>query len=315
MQQAEVAISVLMPVYNGAAYIAEAIQSVLEQTFTDFELIIVDDGSVDDTVNIISTFYDTRIVLLKRSHEGIAASLNYGIENAKGKFIARFDADDICYPNRLAIQYEFLQTNSNYNIVGSSADYTDEQGEFVFTYQPPALSNINIQSIKKTICPFVHSSVMFRKDALENDRYNSFAHAFEDHLLWLQLLQRGKAFNIATPLISVRLNPASITIDDKWRSKNFHSVKKQVLEQENISAEQGAILKNIITGEKGKQKQAAYAELIGKKFLWNNYSPIKARSYFKTAMKQHFAWRVYFLYCFSFFPATSIKTVYKLIKQ
>src|SRR5690349_16134151 len=103
MKQTDTAISVLMPVYNGAAYIAEAVQSVLDQTFTDFQLIIVDDGSTDNTVRIISTFYDPRIVVLQQPHAGIAAALNHGIENARGKYIARFDADDICYPNRLAI--------------------------------------------------------------------------------------------------------------------------------------------------------------------------------------------------------------------
>src|ERR1700754_2088364 len=92
-------ITVLMPAYNAGKYIGEAIESVLEQTFTDFELLIVNDGSTDNTAAIIQSFTDPRIVLIQQPNLGVAAALNNGLKHARAEYIARFDADDICYPH------------------------------------------------------------------------------------------------------------------------------------------------------------------------------------------------------------------------
>src|ERR1700712_3692243 len=102
-------ISVLMTAFNAAPFIEEAIHSVLAQSFRDFEFIIVDDGSTDNTLELIASFNDPRIVCLSQENRGIASALNYGLREAKGEYIARFDADDICYPHRLEKQYQFLQ--------------------------------------------------------------------------------------------------------------------------------------------------------------------------------------------------------------
>src|SRR5258708_34774335 len=93
-------VTVLMPAYNADKYIAEAITSVLEQSFTDFELLIINDGSTDETVNVVRSFNDPRIVLINQDNKGIASALNAGLNCARSPYIARFDADDICYPNR-----------------------------------------------------------------------------------------------------------------------------------------------------------------------------------------------------------------------
>src|ERR1700761_7286076 len=94
-------ITVLMPAYNAGKYIAEAIASVLGQTFGDFELLIVNDGSTDDTLDIINSFDDKRIRVISQPNQGVAAALNTGLKHAKAEYIARFDADDICLPQRL----------------------------------------------------------------------------------------------------------------------------------------------------------------------------------------------------------------------
>lgn len=94
-------ITVLMPAYNAGKYIREAITSVLEQSFADFELLIVNDGSTDDTADIIDSFNDERIVVLSQENKGVAAALNNGLRHARAPYIARFDADDVCYPYRL----------------------------------------------------------------------------------------------------------------------------------------------------------------------------------------------------------------------
>src|SRR5829696_8769351 len=111
MKQPVPAITVLMPAFNAAAFIAEAIRSVLAQDFSDFELLIVDDGSTDDTAAIVQGFSDRRIRLVDQPHRGIAAALNRGLYEARSPLIARFDADDICFPTRLRLQHEFLKQN------------------------------------------------------------------------------------------------------------------------------------------------------------------------------------------------------------
>jgi glycosyltransferase involved in cell wall biosynthesis len=100
-------VTVLMPVFNAEKYIADAVRSVLDQSFLDFELLIVNDGSTDGTASIILGFDDPRIRLLNCANSGVAAALNYGLQEAKGSYIARFDADDICYTDRLRIQVQF----------------------------------------------------------------------------------------------------------------------------------------------------------------------------------------------------------------
>ena len=114
-----------MPVYNAEKYIGDSIASVLQQSFIDFELLIINDGSTDKTEKIIRGFADPRIRLINQTNQGIAAALNNGLQIARADYIARFDADDICMPERLQIQYDFLRTLPDYVIVGSNADYID----------------------------------------------------------------------------------------------------------------------------------------------------------------------------------------------
>ena len=125
----EIKITVLMPAYNAAEYIAEAIESVLLQTFSDFELLIINDGSTDDTANIIRSFSDKRIVLIQQENQGVAAALNNGLLHARAEYIARFDADDICFPERLQIQVQFLDDNMDHVLTGCDAEYIAESGE------------------------------------------------------------------------------------------------------------------------------------------------------------------------------------------
>src|SRR4051812_11342889 len=157
-------ISVLMTAWNAERFIGEAIESVLNQTFTDFEFLIINDGSSDRTGEIIRSYRDERIRLVEQDNKGIAASLNLGLHLAKADLVARFDADDVCYPERLQQQYQFISNNTEYSVIGSAADYVDEAGEFVFRYCPPARTNEDIRRIKSSICPFIHSTVLYRKD-------------------------------------------------------------------------------------------------------------------------------------------------------
>lgn len=272
-------ISVLMPAYNAEKYIGEAIYSILNQTFTDFELIIVNDGSVDSTIAVVKTFDDPRIILLNELHQGIAASLNKGIHVAKADYIARFDADDICMPERLQKQYDFLFTNAHYSIIGCAADYIDMNDEYVFCYCPPAITNDEIRKIVLTQCPFIHSGVLFKKNIIINaGGYDLNAHTFEDHLLWSNVLKKHQGYNLTDKLIKVRLNPQSVTIDEAWRGKLFRRIKYNSLQRGYTTEKEGLELNKILHEQDiQKIKEGSYHALLAKKYLWDNYQPGKAR--------------------------------------
>ena len=311
----EVSITVLMPAFNAALYISEAIQSVLQQTFTDFELLIINDGSTDETENTIRDFKDERIVLINKTHEGISQALNIGLQHAKGKYIARFDADDICFPERFARQVYFLETNPDYVITGTDAEYILESGEFLFNFKCIAHSHYEIMKRLYFYCPFIHSGVMYRKDAvIQSGGYSANAHHFEDYLLWVRLAKKGKLYNIPEALIKVRFNPASATIDEKWRGKKFRQLKKKIIHCGTITAEEGNKLLEIIKQQNTEEiKQGAYYALCGKKFLANNYEPKKARRQIKKAINiRPLRWDNYALLMASYFPEKIISWLYKI---
>lgn len=110
-------ISICIPMYNAARFIKDCIDSVLSQSFKDFELLVVDDGSTDDSCDIFNSIKDNRIRLIQNKHDYVG-SLNMLLDEAKGKYIARMDADDVMYPNRLAIQYEYMENHPNVDVVG-----------------------------------------------------------------------------------------------------------------------------------------------------------------------------------------------------
>jgi glycosyltransferase involved in cell wall biosynthesis len=308
-------VTVLMPAYNAGKYIGEAISSVLEQSFTDFELLIINDGSTDETEKIVRSFKDPRIVLINQDNKGIAAALNTGLNVARANYIARFDADDICYPNRLKIQYDFITNCPEYSVIGSAADYVDANGHFIFTHHPKGHLNEEIQQLKYFVCPFIHSSVFYRKEVIvKNGGYNEHAYTYEDHFLWVNILKDEKACNLSQPLIKVRLNPESITIDEKWRSRKFRVIKYLTLKNRSITeAEQHKL--NQISGKhySPKIKEGAYYALCGKKFLLNNYQPEKARLNVVRAISLHpFRLDNYLLYTISYFPERLINWLHEI---
>lgn len=307
-------ITVLMPAYNAEKYIGEAIGSVLNQVFTDFELLIVNDGSTDTTKQIIESFTDPRIRLINQANQGIAAALNIGLLNAKAGLIARFDADDICLPERLGLQYDFMMNNREYIIVGSNAEYIDMHDEFVFTGRMSAYSDEEIRASISGNCPLIHSTILFRKKAvLMAGSYNIHAHAFEDHLLWSKLLNYGKAFNFPQTLVKVRLAPESLSIDEKWRTKRFHEIKSGSLRRGDITEAEGKELLGILRQQNNpKIKEGSYYSLLGKKYLWDNHQPEKARVNLKKAIRIH-PGRLdsYAIMALSFFPKSFIEWLYK----
>ncbi|MDB5002613.1 MAG: glycosyltransferase [Mucilaginibacter sp.] len=308
-------ITVLMPAYNAEKYIREAIESVLLQTYTDFELLIVNDGSTDGTVAIINSFKDDRIVLINQSNKGVANALNTGLKYARAPYIARFDADDVCYPYRLEKQIRFLHDNPEYILIGSEAKYIIENGDFLFDFHCIAYSHEQIMDKLYFYCPFVHPTVMYKKENVINaGGYPTHAHNFEDYLLWTNLVNEGHFCNLTEPLIKYRLNSSSVTIDEKWRGRRFRELKREIVLRGSITAAEGNELLAIIKDQDiQKIKEGAYNALCGKKFLTDNHQPERARDYFNKAIKIYpLRLENYLLYLLSYFPESLVAWLHKL---
>ncbi len=159
-------VSVLMPVYNGALFLRSAIESILNQSFVDLELLIIDDGSTDSSADIIHSFDDLRIRYIKNEENlGIVKSLNKGLTLARGIYIARMDADDISLPQRLQRQVDFLDANPETGICGSNAITIDSEGNrqrLWFYAEKPE----NVLISRTFVCPFLHPTIMARKEIL-----------------------------------------------------------------------------------------------------------------------------------------------------
>ncbi|MDO8825451.1 glycosyltransferase [Methylophaga sp.] len=207
-------ISVVMPVYNAGGYLKYSIESILNQTFKDFEFIIINDGSTDDSESMIKHYQqlDSRIILISRENKGLVITLNEGIEKASAKLIARMDADDISLPRRLESQKDFMDTNPNCVAVGSKVRVIDQKSRFL-THTKPKLNHDEIlNSALNGVCPLIHPSVMFRKEAvLSAGGYRLENYPAEDLALWLDLSHYGRLENIDEVLLEYRIHNNSIS--------------------------------------------------------------------------------------------------------
>jgi len=200
-----------MAVYNGGGVIRATIDSILNQTFRDFEFIIVDDCSNDDTVKIIESYRESRIVLIRNSsNAGQTRSLNTGLRAAKGEFIARTDAGDISFPQRLEKQVAFLDQNPDIAVLGTSAIRYDEEGRVIGEVHMPATEKAIRQRLLVTT-PVVHISVMMRKDVLNRiGGYDDNYYIVADYELWSRLAIAGcKLGNLTDVLCGYMVTPGS----------------------------------------------------------------------------------------------------------
>lgn len=202
-------ISIVMPVYNAELFLNESIDSILNQTFYDFELLIIDDKSTDQSNFIINRYKDLRIRVLKSRHDFIH-SLNMGLKAAKGKYIVRMDADDIMLPNRLKLQYEFMELHPNIDVCGS---WAESFGEETCIVQRPA-ANFDIVSSMLLFNPIIHSSVIMKRSIFSNMR-NKYKYDYpyaEDYKLWTDLSIQDFYFaNIQEVLIKYRRSKQQVT--------------------------------------------------------------------------------------------------------
>lgn len=238
-----------MPVYNGEKYLREAVESILGQTFTDFEFIIVDDGSTDTTPTILEEYAskDHRITILTNEHNsGICVTLNRGLDAAQGEYIARMDADDISLPTRLEKQIAFMDKHLEVGALGTSLEVF---AEGFAPYQFPMQTNprqCRADMLFNTC--MAHPSVVIRKCVLTEHglNYDDHFRGVEDYHLWWRISQRADVCNLAEPLLRYRKHPQQITANrgDAFQLLNheFLEIRLQDLEVTISPEEQNAIL-------------------------------------------------------------------------
>lgn len=224
-------ISVILPVYNAASFLEESIQSILNQSFSNFELIIINDGSTDASQSIIEKFEDPRIIKVVQSNLGLAATLNRGIGMARAEIIARQDNDDISYPHRFEKQLDFLKAHPDVCLLGAAARIVDHAGQPANRFHRHPSHSDTLKFLLLFDNPFVHSSVMFRKSAvLAVGGYDTNSDYFEDYRLWSHLSRQGRIANLPDVLLDYREVATGM-------SKSAQNYRLKVLRQstENIA--------------------------------------------------------------------------------
>jgi glycosyltransferase involved in cell wall biosynthesis len=258
-------ISVLMPVYNSQKYIRKAIKSILSQTFKDFELLIVDDGSFDNSVDIVNEFKDSRIKIFQKEHKGLVQTLNYGINQSTCEWIAIMHSDDISVNVRLEQQFNYIKNRINV-LVGSSYYIIDENDKILYKTKLPERNN----EIKEKLLfqnVIIHSSVMFNADHIKKHGGYHLINNTEDYDLWLRLFNDSEFYNFPTPLLYYRKHNNSLS-SSRANKKYTDSQCYYVLKKNSINL----IKQNDLELYEGIWNVLYKSVLIGRKLILKNIS-------------------------------------------
>lgn len=221
-------VSVIMAVHNDEAYVREALDSVLAQSFTDFELIVIDDGSTDGSFALVKAFPDPRLRVLQQDNQGLTRSLIRGCSQARGEYLARQDADDISQPLRLEEQVEFLDQNPEVGLVGTMASIIDEAGRHISTRRLEVRPGIGFGKLSQEN-QFVHGSIMMRKDAYEQiGGYREFFRYAQDYDLILRLAEHWETANLAEPHYKHRMRADEVSIRYNCEQMWFRDIARML---------------------------------------------------------------------------------------
>jgi glycosyltransferase involved in cell wall biosynthesis len=247
-------VSVVMPVHNAEKYLSQAIESILGQTFSDFEFIIVDDGSTDSSSVILERYQrqDKRIKVFSQKNLGVTAARNTGCRMAKGKFIAVMDSDDISLPERLERQYRFLESHAEVGICGTWAEIIDQNGREVTVYRLPDESQVIKWFLNFGVNYLIHSSVMMRQEIVRKlGFYLSEMIVCEDYYLWVRASRVTQMANIPEILTRYRkweggISNCNFSVMGQYSDRILHSMLEETLGHD-VSIEEKTTLWNIIT--------------------------------------------------------------------
>ena len=234
-------ISVIMSVYNGERYVSEAIESILNQTFADFEFIIVNDGSTDGSLEIIQTYNDTRIRLLNNeTNLGIPRSSNKALEQARAQYIARMDADDVSVPNRFELQLKYFEEHPQTALVGTDIYTIDDAGKVLWEIRFPSNLSRSLLLQGNKIC---HGSIMFKKEIIDRlGMYNELFAYSVDYELYLRIAQYYNVSNLNTPLYKWRAHSGNISFVQR-REQILYAILARKLAQNELGGEVLGLIK------------------------------------------------------------------------
>ena len=251
-------VTVLMSVYNGERYLREAIDSIWNQTFTDFEFLIVNDGSTDRTAAILRSYDDSRIKIINNENNiGLTKSLNKGLGMARGVYIARMDADDVSMPERLEREVDFLETHHDYAVVGTFVKVLNKNSD-VIHIGDKLIEDAKIQEFLKRDNCITHGSAMIRKKCLiDVGHYDESMARSQDYDLWLRLSEKYRLANIPEYLYM-------------WRKHNENIEAKYMAEQK-IFVVLAMVKNNILDVE---QATTRFIDLIVEKNLVSRFKPL-----------------------------------------
>jgi hypothetical protein len=213
-ENSDVPVSVVMSVFNGQAFLAEAIESILSQTFRDFEFLVIDDGSTDATAEILSNYAsrDGRIRVLRHENKGRAASLNDGIGFSKGKYVVRMDADDIASPHRLEDQIDFMERHPEVGVLGGAVEWINTAGQPIDIVRPP-LGDLEIRSVMLHYNPMCHPAVVMRREVvLGSGGYRQALLDADDYDLWLRMGERSEFANLGKVILQYRIHANQVSV-------------------------------------------------------------------------------------------------------
>lgn len=236
-------VSVVMPVYNAAAFLKPALDSVLNQTFRDYEFIIINDGSKDDSDSIIKSYSDSRIRYVSQRNKGVAATLNEGLTLATGKYIMRHDADDISLPTRLEEQVALLEQNPEIALCSYQVAFMTERGKVARDFKQPHDaffgSDYAVRVRREQFnpyCPITHGTVLVRKEIMkELGGYRKEFITGEDLDMWLRLIQKYHAVVLHKVLSYHRLSSSSATQVHGWKNYFFRNLAFEYFEQRELT--------------------------------------------------------------------------------
>ncbi|OGE64932.1 hypothetical protein A3I48_03150 [Candidatus Daviesbacteria bacterium RIFCSPLOWO2_02_FULL_36_7] len=216
-------VSVIMPVYNSDQYVSSSITSILNQSYSNFEFIIIDDASKDETFNKLLEFKkkDKRIILVKnKKNEGVTKSLNRALKIARGKYIIRMDADDWSYPNRFKLQVELMEKNPDVVVSGSNVEICDSKLK-IKNLRKYHLENTAIRKHIFRYSPFAHPSTIWIAKVIKQCLYNEVIMVSQDYELYFRIGKIGKFMNLDKPLLKLRMHDDSVSVsrsDLQWKT-------------------------------------------------------------------------------------------------
>jgi glycosyltransferase involved in cell wall biosynthesis len=305
-----VEVSVVMTVYNAERFLKGAIESVLNQTYTNFEFIIVNDGSTDRSLEIINSFKDVRINVIDQENSGVSRAANRAIGIAKGKYIARLDADDISIESRFQKQIQFLNENTDYSAIGSNAIITDIDGNYLYTSKLPT----NWEELQTRIpkFPIFNSSAIFKKDDfIKVGGYNTTfcnGNYAEDRILWYQLSALGKITNLEDVLIKHRYSPLSLSNLDLKSIKILNKICDAFISGEEQAPQS---VEALLKFDKRKRYHNYYLK-VGSIHLKNGIKLKAAKNFLLSLYNYPFELSAYLKLFACLFPYSVIKVLKKV---